>query len=295
MDSQEGTRLCRWISQATGVLRCLALLLVLAPSARAEGPVEPAPIILGSYPWATETIVRREFADVLEGFEEQTGRKLVVEVAASFGEFLAQSAAGHYDLMFSPPHLAALQVADQGYDVLFHFSPALHLMIYVKRESGLVSASALQGKRISLPDPLSYPGMMGMIHLRRQGYEIGRDVTVISHRVQADPLLDVLTARSDLAFSTPGISHLLTEDLRKGLRPIAVGLPPAYVAYLIKRSFSSDLRSEMETYFLDAFNQPNSRFGTHQLNADERAVEKQLLRDTRKMLQDAQGGAGAGL
>jgi phosphonate transport system substrate-binding protein len=147
-----------------GFLRAAALLCACgAVAARAQSP--PSALRLGIYPIAEATKVVAMFSPLARFLGERTGRKVEIEVAASYRDHIEKAGGDVYDLAYLGPSLYVYTTARYGSKPLLarletNGSPTYRGAIIVREESPAATLAQLRGKRIAFGDRDSTMGFL---------------------------------------------------------------------------------------------------------------------------------------
>jgi phosphonate transport system substrate-binding protein len=108
----------------------LVLVLLLPLPALAESPLH-----LGIFPYLNAHKLYRIYMPVKRELEQSLGRPVLLQTAPSYRSFLERTAAGEYDIVVTPPHLALLAEQESNYRRLARARPVLEGVIVVSRIS----------------------------------------------------------------------------------------------------------------------------------------------------------------
>jgi phosphonate transport system substrate-binding protein len=196
-----------------GALGLPALLVACGPQAgagpgqtRKEYVVAP---ILGAYGRLEEDISRGQ--PLAEFLARETGLAVRAYPPGDYARSMIGLKDGSLDFAFLPALLYLRARDESGVEPMFRtLRPgvdgrpvaAFAAMIAVRADSGINSVADLKGKRVVATDASDAAGwVMPAAHLKKNGLDPFRDVTVEYRRDGADALIQVLNRKADAAFA----------------------------------------------------------------------------------------------
>lgn len=203
-----------------------ALLCVCAAAfVRAQAPEEP--LRLGVYPIVEATKVVAMFSPLARYLEERTGRKVEIEVAASYREHIEKAGGDACDLSYLGPSLYVRMTAEYGPKPILarletNGSPTYRGAVIVRHDSSITSLAQLRGKRVAFGDRDSTMGFPAPRHMLRKagigldelgGYEFLSNQEDVALSVLAD-LYDAGAVRQQVfqAYEVRGLRALAWTD-----------------------------------------------------------------------------------
>lgn len=198
------------------VLLGLFLVTGAVPGAVAADP----PLQFGILPFATPEKLVDQFRHLAGYLEQHLERRVDILSAPDYRAFFARTAAGQYDLVFTPPHFAALAVDENGYVPLVKTDPPISPTIFVRRSGGIAALADLSGKTVAAPDRFALVTILYEEALRREAPNKSLD-TIIYYTPTLETALE-LVARGvvDAAVAIPAVAQRMPAEVQDRLAPL---------------------------------------------------------------------------
>ncbi len=120
---------------------------------------------MGFMPMTGSAATLTRFAPLKDYLAEKLGEKVQLQSAGNLKTFVARTARGEYDIVFTAPHLA-VQAADSGhYEVVARLNRDLVSLIVVNVDSGITSIAQLPGQKVATPPAHSAISLVGRAYL----------------------------------------------------------------------------------------------------------------------------------
>jgi len=197
----------------------LAGLLVLAAAVDPAG-AEQAPLRFGVLPFASPARLMDQFQHLGSYLEKRLDRRVDILSAPDYRDFAARTAAGRYDLVFTPPHFAALAIEETGYVPLVKTAPPFRPTIYVRRDGDVATLADLSGKTISAPNDVALVTIWCEKKLREQGLAVGRNLVFYYTPSHNNALLLLAHNVVDAAITVPVVARRMPAEIRDQIEPL---------------------------------------------------------------------------
>lgn len=208
---------------------------LLARSASAwaqEGPLQ-----IGLVPFLTPGAMLLAFRPLREHLQQRLRRPVEFYTARDIVELVEQSRRGAYEISMMPAHLAGLALSDWQFQPLAASVSATKVLVLVRNDQSIASASALRGRRIGSLGQLSLSAAVGLLWLRQQRIEAQSMVAQSSINsallnLERGDIDALIATRSQLDSLPPGqfTRHAVLTELSDIPAPIYLarpGTPPA--------------------------------------------------------------------
>ena len=179
---------------------------------------------LGIVPFYSAPALLRVHRALRDYLSRVTGVEIVVYSARNHERFLENALGGQYDIVISPAHFLPM-LADAGFTPLVRYRNPLEVLLVVRGDSGIETAADLRGRRIGLPDRLSFYHVLGMKWLNSLGLHPGKDYVLSEQASHMAMLLALDAGQIDVAVTARPTLSLLDENLRAHFRVLDVGHP----------------------------------------------------------------------
>lgn len=148
----------------------VAALLCACGAVAARAQETPPALRLGIYPIAEATKVVAMFSPLARFLEDQTGRKVEIEVAGSYRDHIEKAGGDAYDLAYLGPSLYVYTTARYGSKPILarletDGSPTYRGAIIVRKDSPAITLAQLRGKHFAFGDRDSTMGFLVPRHL----------------------------------------------------------------------------------------------------------------------------------
>ncbi|MDR2690649.1 MAG: phosphate/phosphite/phosphonate ABC transporter substrate-binding protein [Azoarcus sp.] len=204
------------------------IMLLVAGLAAAESGTLPSPLTsdgglrLGIVPFASTSNLLKIHRPLRDHLAQTLRRQVMVYTSTSHERFLDDALSGHFDVVVTTAHFLPMLV-DDGFVPLVRYRNTFDLVLVVHKNSAIHGIGDLRGRRIGLPDRLSFYHIVGLQWLHTIGMEAGRDYTLSEQPSHRAELMAVALGRIDVAITGFQALLQLDEDTRSQLRPIQAG------------------------------------------------------------------------
>lgn len=232
---------------ALGLLCLAVMLLVPAGFGAAAEPPKEDTLVFGFLPiLSTHRLVAR-FGPLTDYLAARLGKKIRLETAPNYAEFVRRTQAGRYDILFTAPHFYYLAQQSGHYQALVRVAaPSLHAVIVAPKDSAIYRLDDLKGKRLSTVDPLALGTILVRAHLASHGIDPDRDLTLVPTPTHNASLLSAYKRVTDAASLMGPPFRRAQAEIRDTMRVIATtdGTPhmPIAVASRMRPEDAANIR-----------------------------------------------------
>ncbi len=248
MSAWNEIRNVRWRRIGYVALRLALLMLLLGStgvsSTAAQTHVEE-PLVFGVYPWGRPSLVGTVFNPIVDVIVRELGRPVRVQVAETYEGFLAQSAAGTFDIVHSPVSFMEILLEDYGFSRLVAFDPPPRPILYARKSQPLKGFNALRGRRLAMPPRLSVVSLILEESLREAGIDPEHDLSLLWSSTTDSALIRLLIREADAALTTPAMIRLLAPGLTEDLMVVHEFPAFASTEILMSPVFSKEDRQRL--------------------------------------------------
>ena len=171
----------------------VALICCLVPQPAGAGAQEPLTFaFLPIFSPATLVELHKPLKDHLETVLK-TPVKMVS--APNFKAFRQRTRDGHYDIIFTAPHLARLAEKETHYRRVVATAHRGSATFIARKDSGIRTIAGIRGKRLALPPVSAIIHHMALKTLRAQGVDPQTEVTIVTTKSHNDPILRVSSGK----------------------------------------------------------------------------------------------------
>jgi phosphonate transport system substrate-binding protein len=128
-------------------------------------------LTFGFLPVESPVALFKRFAPLRDYLSTQLQRKIRMETAKNFAEFVRRTEQRQYDIVFTAPHMALHALDGKKYELAATFAKPLKAVIVARKNSAIQNLSGLEGKTIATPPPRAIVTMVGKRYLNKQGLE----------------------------------------------------------------------------------------------------------------------------
>jgi phosphonate transport system substrate-binding protein len=150
--------------------------------------------------------------------------KVMVYSAFNHEQFLDNAVSGYFDVLVTPAHFLPM-LSDAGFIPLVRYRNPFELLLVVRKDSDISGVDDLRGKRIGLPDRLSFYYTVGLHWLGTLNLQAGTDYVLDEYSSHMAELLAVDTRQLDVAVTGRSPWMLISPNVRDRLRAIDTGHP----------------------------------------------------------------------
>ncbi|MDR1461906.1 MAG: phosphate/phosphite/phosphonate ABC transporter substrate-binding protein [Azoarcus sp.] len=179
---------------------------------------------LGIAPFYSAPALSRTHRPLRDYLSRTLGAEVVVYSARDHERFLSSARDAGYDIVISPIHFLPM-LADAGFTPLVRYRKPLELLLVVRDDSGIEKLGDLRGRRIGLPDRLSFYHILGMQWLSTLDLNSGSDYVLSEWPSHMALLLAVHAGRADVAVTGRAPVLLLNASVRNRLKVLDAGHP----------------------------------------------------------------------
>lgn len=211
------------------LLACTPILMAAETQAR---PGEK-PLVFGFLPILSTTRLLQRFTPLVEYLSKETGREIRIETAPDYREFLRRTnIEKRYDIVFTAPHFYYLAEHRAGYEGLVRVNlPTLRAVIVVPRNSPIRTVSELSGRRLATVDPLALGTFLVRDHLKKNGLNPDRDLTLVPSPTHNASLLAAYRGNTDAASLMIPPYKRANREVRERMRILATTEGTPHMAF----------------------------------------------------------------
>lgn len=181
--------------KAAGAFGCALGLPVR--SALGAGP--SARPVFAVVPYLPARRLAELYAPLVPVFSGVLGKEVDFASAPNYGEHLRRMRAGEYDIVADSMILARIAQRELGHRPLARTAAPLEPLLAVSAKDGIARLADLKGKAIAVTDRTAALSVIGLHHLREQGFVPGRDLRVIVTGSHANSLHRLLAGEAAAA------------------------------------------------------------------------------------------------
>lgn len=237
------------LKKASLSLMCTVLLISLSTSTFADISQKKSKdeLVFGILPFLSPVALLKRFSPLREYLEKTTGKKIVIESAPSFPEYVKRTQNHEYDLVYTAPHFVPMTMEDNHYQLLAA-SNSISSHIIVKKSSNINSVEQLAGKRIAHGPDQAFLVIIAKYLLKSKGLTGDRAPVFVTHKSHNAALR--ASAAGDVDAAIVGTFHL-KRAAEKGLK--AIGATPRYpgVGILASKEVPQSIQNEIAKAFID--------------------------------------------
>ncbi|MDH5392012.1 MAG: phosphate/phosphite/phosphonate ABC transporter substrate-binding protein [Gammaproteobacteria bacterium] len=141
----------RLVEHRGGVAIFLFFLYSYFNSVYASQVPDRKTLIMGVFPIVSSGALFKRFAPLKDYLEQELDRKLVLETAKDFPEFVRRTAKRQYDIVITAPHFSLLATDSGDYKIISRPKRDLVSLLVVPKDSKIIKLSQLSGKLIATP------------------------------------------------------------------------------------------------------------------------------------------------
>ena len=203
-------------------------------------------LVFGILPFLSPVALLKRFSPLKEYLEKTTGKKIILESAPSFPEYVKRTLNHEYDLVYTAPHFVPLTLDDNHYQLLAASNNiSSHIVV---RSSKTKQVEQLAGKRIAHGPEQAFLVIIGKYLLKQKGLTGEKAPIFIAHKSHNAALR--ATAAGDADAAIVG-TFMLKRAAKNGLKEIEA--TPRYpgVGILASKEVPQSLQNEIAKAFID--------------------------------------------
>jgi phosphonate transport system substrate-binding protein len=241
-----------------GLTRFVVLLLGLAMGPTAMADDKP-PLTLGVFPYVTPVQLAAFHTPLKDYLAKSLQRPVTLVTAPDFDSFVERTHLGHYDIIFTAPHLGRLAETRDGYKRLAQTSHTVQGFFLARKDSDIHKIKDLRGKTVMIAQKVSIVYQMAEHTLRENGLVPGESVTIIDTRTHNNAIQAPVRGEADASVTGKLLWYVL-DDAQKGpLRVIGTTQEaPGFLVMAHPRLTAQEIK-EIKKLLLDFNLKPDSK------------------------------------
>lgn len=219
----------------------LSTLLCFLPEHCLSAELTTEPLLFGFLPSRSPISLFKHYKPLVDYVSTRLDRRIIIETAPNYREFLRKTAARRYDFALTAPHFALLAIDSGRYYAPITYTKGLVADILVVKSSPITRLEQLANRRIATPPESAIITMAGKYYLQRKGLRGSRLPEYRESRTHNDSIHSLLSGESDAAIvsynvtrqfilknaplkkigstgNLPGMAILIARDMPKRLR-----------------------------------------------------------------------------
>ena len=236
--------------KATLTILCLTLIITFSSTAALADISEKKSkdeLVFGILPFLSPVALLKRFSPLKDYLEKTTGKKIIIESAPSFPEYVKRTLNHEYDLVYTAPHFVPLTLEDSHYELLAA-SNNISSHIIVNKSSAITRIEQLAGKRIAHGPDQAFLVIIAKYLLKSKGLTGDKAPVFISHKSHNAALR--ANAAGDADAAIVGTFHLKLAA-EKGLKAIEATERYPGIGILASREMPKALQHEIAKAFID--------------------------------------------
>jgi phosphonate transport system substrate-binding protein len=186
-------------------IRQLVLLLLFAVTATstiadgnaARADASKRPYKFGVFPHIPLTELLKVYTPIAESFEKGLGQPVEVATRPSYEQFVDELKRESYDIAFIQPFDYPMAHDEHHYIPIARRISPLTAIFVVLKESPIHKLEDLRGKRLAEPSPVAAVTHLAKSALVSAGFDLKRDIEIVSGKNQISCLQMVLIGKAD--------------------------------------------------------------------------------------------------
>lgn len=203
----------RWI-------RTFVTLFALGLASAGALAKEPAPLVLGVFPYVTPVQLAQFHAPLKDYLAASLGRPVTLVTAPDFMGFVERTRRGEYDLIVTAPHMARVAESRDGYQRIAQTDHLVQGIFLTRKDSNIQRIEDLRGKRVMIAQQVSIIYQMAEQLLRQHGLVPGESVTIVETRTHNNAMHAPLRGEADASVSGTLLFRVLENEQKQQLRVI---------------------------------------------------------------------------
>lgn len=211
--------------------RLWRLLIILALCLGLTAPTQAGtekPMIFGILPILSPQRLVARFGPLTDYLASQLHRRVRLETAANYNEFVRRTSQRRYDILFTAPHFYYIAQRKAGYRVLVRVDlPSLPAVIVTRKDSNIKTLDDLRGKHLATADPLALGTALVKAYLVKHGINPDKDLTLVATPTHNASLVSTYKGVTDAASLMLQPYSRASKEVKSNMRIIAqtVGTP----------------------------------------------------------------------
>lgn len=238
-------------------LLCFFALLIASVTSVASISEKKAQdeLVFGVLPFLSPVAMIKRFSPLKDYMEEITGKKVFLESAPTFPEYLKRTISHEYDVVYTAPHFVSLSLKD-GYYQLLASTEKIAAHVMVKNSSSIHTTQQLAGKRIAQGPNEAFVVIVAKYLLKTKGLRGKKAPKFMQYKSHNAALRAIYSNEVDAAIVG---SFLLSEAKDSGLRQIAKTDTYPGIGILVPKTMSQEMKQKIKSAFLKIKNTKQGR------------------------------------
>jgi len=218
--------------------------------------------VFGVLPFLSPVAMIKRFSPLKDYLEKVTGKKVYLESAPNFPEYLRRSVAHEYDLVYTSPHYVPLTLKD-GYYQLLASTNKVAAHFFVKNISPIQDVKELAGKRIAHGPNQAFVVIVAK-HLLKSNGLVGKNAPIFKQYKSHNAALRSINANeADAAIVG---SFLIKQAMESGLKQITKTESYPGIGIMVPKTMPEALKQKIKSAFLDIKNSKEGRLVLKKIN-----------------------------
>lgn len=241
------------------VLFLIVFGLVCSLNAAASSAEHNAKVLIfGLLPSQSPIAKFKRYAPLRDYLAHKLGRRILLETAPNFREFVHRTEQRRYDLLETAPHYVPLAVDGGSYQLLTTIVQPLSAKIVVRADSPFHKLADLKGAVVATPAPEAIITMVGMNRLSAAGLAPPAAIHYENFRTHNAAYHAVLGGQAQAAIIAVNILNKARQS-GAALRVIDSSRPFPNMAILASTKLPESLRTELRRDLINMTDDPEGR------------------------------------
>ncbi len=223
-------------------LLLITALLTLTHTGVASGNEKPV-LIFGLLPSESAVTKFKRYAPLRDYLSKKLNRKIHLETARNFAEFIKRTKEGRYDFLETAPHFVILAIDSKKYSVITTIVQPLSAQIVVLKNSPYSNLKSLNGLRIATPSPKAIITKIGKITVKKALTKPPLFKTYKTHNAAYE---SVLGHQSDAAIISVNVFNKVIRQ-KIPLKSIGQSQEIPNMSILVSTRISSSLKKQLQS------------------------------------------------
>ena len=235
-------------------LLLIMVLMALANTSAASDNKKPA-LIFGLLPSESAVTKFKRYAPLRDYLSKKLNRKIRLETARNFPEFIKRTKEGQYDFLETAPHFVIAAIDSRKYSVITTIVQPLSAQIVVFKESPHSNLKSLNGLTIATPSPKAIITKIGKTMVKKALTNPPLFKTYKTHNAAYE---SVLGRQSDAAIISVNVFNKAIRQ-KIPLKSIGQSQEIPNMSILVSTRISSWLKKQLQSSLVNMLNTNEGR------------------------------------
>lgn len=214
---------------------------------------------VGFFPYTAQNKLLAHQKNLTNYLQQKMHQKLSIQVADNMAGFVSKIDKAHYDIIFTPPHVARYSEEKLGFQRIAMTTHTIRAVYVVHRDAAINDLNDLYNKTIVMASPYALLTQDAKEQFRKQGLIDKKTVSIKTASSHKNAIFSVLHHEADAAVTGIKLWNSYDDSHKKYLKILAYGEPLPGMMIMGSKRLSHDTIVMIQRYLLEFANSPQGK------------------------------------